>query len=585
MYSHYFYNKFFILIFFSFLFFGCHTHQSVLQVKDDGANEKLPLSYGEQRKLDIAFTDGLIQKMQGNYPQAMDKFNKCLDIYPYHAASMYEIAYISNEVGKSNDAIPFIQKAVSIDDNNTWYKLLLAHCLMETSRFSDASDVFQKIIKYDPDKIEHYFNLASALLHAGRMKDALEVYDKIEEKMGVTEELCIQKQRIFLTQNQFGKAVGEVQKLIQAFPGNTKYYRMLAALYLQNNMQEKAHDIFNKIFKIDPNDPYTHLMLANYYESMHQDSMAFFHLKIAFKNPDLDIDEKMKIIIKYFDVPEKFKQKRNESDTLIALMLRIHPNDPKSYSIHGDFLNRDGKSTEARESFRKAINLDKSRFPLWQQLMVLDEILNDFVSMESDSRQAIELFPAEASSYLFNASALYQKKNYKDAIETLNIGKDYVAGEKKLLAQFYSLLGDCYNGTKENNLSDENYEKALNLDTENANIMNNWSYYLSLRGEHLDKAEKMSRKANQIVKENASYEDTYAWVLYKMKQYDEALRWLTKAIEHGGEKNGIMLEHIGDVYFHLNQQNNAIEYWQKAKVAGKYSDLLDKKLTDKKMYE
>jgi tetratricopeptide (TPR) repeat protein len=115
--------------------------------------------------------------------------------------------------------------------------------------------------------------------------------------------------------------------------------------------------------------------------------------------------------------------------------------------------------------------------------------------------------------------------------------------------------------------------------------MNNWAYYLSLRNEQLEKAEKMSRKSNQLVKDNASYEDTYAWILYKMKNYEEAKRWQERALEHSREPNGILLEHYGDILYQLGQKEIAIEYWKKAKVTGKYSELLDKKLADKTLYE
>jgi len=569
----------------SVLIFGCKSSQTINSSSDGGKKNQPVLSYGEQRKLDVNFTDGLIQKMQGNYPQAIDKFKKCLDVYPNHSASLYEIAFIDNGIGRSDDALPFIQKAVSLDDGNEWYRLLFAKCLMETSRFNDAAEVFEKLVKYNPDKIDYYFFWASSLLHAGKVKDALEVYNRIEEKIGITEEIIIQKERIYLSQNQFEKVVIEAQKLINTYPQETKYLHMLADLYFQNNKPDNAMEICKKIFSMDPNEPFTHLMLAEYYETISEDKKSFSHLKIAFENPDLNIDEKVKILIGYFNVPEKFKSEREESDTLLAVLLRVHSHDPKPYSLQGDFYYRDGKNREARDAFRKAIQLDKNRYPIWQQVLILDEALGDFESMESESRQAIELFPSEPYSYIFNASAHYQKKNFKQAIETINNGKDYVAGDKKLLAQFYSILGDCYEGTKEYSLSNDNYEKALNLDPENANVMNNWAYYLSLRNDNLEKAEKMGRKANQIVKDNASYEDTYAWVLYKLKQYEEAKKWQEKAMEHSGDKNGTLLEHYGDILFQLGQTDKAFEYWQKAKAAGKYSDLLDKKLADKKLYE
>jgi len=572
-------------VFLALLIFGCKPTQSSVQSSGGSKQDKLPLSYGEQRKLDISFTDGLIQKMQGNYPEAVNQFKKCLDVYPNHAASLYEIAFIDNGIGKSADAIPYVQRAVSLDENNEWYRLLLAKCFMETGKYNDAASTFEKLVKSNPEKIDYYFFWASSLLQVNKLKDAMDVYEQIEQLIGVTEDIILQKERIYIALKQFDKAVSEAQKLIDSDKSEPRYYLMLADMYFQNNMPDKGMEICNKIFAFAPNDPETHLRLADYYENQHEDTKAFQHVKIAFENPDLSIDEKVKILIGYFNVPEKFKTEKAESDTLISILVRVHPHDAKTYSLQGDFLNRDNKKAEARDAFRKAIALDKTRYPIWQEVMVLDEALNDFDSMESDSRQVMELFPSEPYPYIFNASANYQKKNYKQAIEVINNGKDYVAGDKKLLAQFYSILGDCYNSLKDYKLSDENYEKTINLDPDNANVMNNWAYYLSLRNDNLDKAEKMGRKANQLVKDNSSYEDTYAWVLYKQKQYDESKRWLEKAIEHGGEKNGVILEHYGDVLYQLGQTEKAFEYWQKAKSAGKYSDFLDKKISDKKMYE
>lgn len=575
----------FFLILSSFLIWSCKPSQTTTRTAVSEKKDKPSLSFMEQRKLDASYTDGLIQKMQGNYPEAISHFKKCLDVYPNHAASLYEIAFINNSTGRSNEAIPYAEKAVSLDDSNQWYLLLLAKCYMETGKFNEASASFERLVKLKPEKIDYYFLWSSALLHAGKLKNALDVYDQMEQMLGVTEEISMQKQRIYLSLNQFDKAVAEAQKLINSDPKETQYYLGLAELYLQNNKPEKALEICDQIFAIDPNNPLTHLMLAEYYEKNGQDEKAFIHVKNAFKNPDLNIDEKVKILIGYYNIPEKFKAEKAESDTLIAILVKVHPHEAKTFSLQGDFLNRDGKSAEAREAFRKAIQLDKTRYPIWQQLLILDEQVSDFESMESDSKQAMELFPSEPYPYIFNANANFQKKNYKQTIEAATNGKDYVAGDKKLLAQFYSIIGDCYNATKEFKRSDENFEKALNLDPENANIMNNWSYYLSLRNENLDKAEKMSRKVNQLVKDNASYEDTFAWVLYKEKQYEEAKRWLEKAMEHGGSKNGVILEHYGDVLFQLGQTENAADYWQKAKAAGKTSEFIDKKLADKKMYE
>lgn len=576
---------FFLLLLVSAFGAGCKSPSKVSARTEPGRESELPLSYGEKRKLDVAFTDGVIQKLQGNYKEAVDHFKKCIDVYPNHSASYYEIGFILSQLGRSAEAIPFAQKAVSLEEKNAWYRMLYSKCLMEANKFTEAADSYEKLVKLNPKQVDYYFMWSTALLHANKSKEALEVYNKIESMIGITEELILQKERLYLSLNQLDKAVAEGQKLIDSDPGEPRYYRMLSDLYLQNNKADKAEELWKKIFEIDPDDAETHLMMADHYREKGDEKRSQYHLKKAFANSNLNIDHKVKILVSYLNLPDKFKEERIFSDSLMAILLKAHPNDARSHSLQGDFYNRDGKKKEARDAFKKAISFDNTRFPIWQEVMILDEALGDFDAMESDSRQAMELFPSEPYPYIFNASANYQMKKYEKAIEAVQNGKDYVAGDKKLLAQFYSILGDCYNNLKDYKKSDEAYEKTINLDPENANIMNNWAYYLSLRNEQLEKAERMARKANQLVKDNSSYEDTYAWVLFKLKQYEEAKRWQEKAIEHGGEKNGTLLEHYGDILFQLGQTDKAMEYWKKAKETGRHSDLLDKKIAEKKLVE
>ena len=116
--------------------------------------------------------------------------------------------------------------------------------------------------------------------------------------------------------------------------------------------------------------------------------------------------------------------------------------------------------------------------------------------------------------------------------------------------------------------------------------MNNWAYYLSLRGEKLDKAEEMSKKSMELEPNSAIFEDTYAWIVYKMGRFTDAKEWMEKAFSHGADKSAASLEHYGDILFKLGDPDKALEYWLKAKKAGDgTTDLLDKKIADKKLYE
>jgi Tfp pilus assembly protein PilF len=120
---------------------------------------------------------------------------------------------------------------------------------------------------------------------------------------------------------------------------------------------------------------------------------------------------------------------------------------------------------------------------------------------------------------------------------------------------------------------------------DNAYVLNNYAYYLSLEGNELDKAEKMAKRAVTLDPENDSFQDTYGWVLFKQKKYKEAAEWILKAVQTKGEPSAEVLEHYGDVLYNLGDTSGALDYWIKAKQKGPGSELLDKKINEKKYYQ
>jgi tetratricopeptide (TPR) repeat protein len=207
------------------------------------------------------------------------------------------------------------------------------------------------------------------------------------------------------------------------------------------------------------------------------------------------------------------------------------------------------------------------------------------VAMSFEAKRAIQLFPQQPLLYLFAGIADYQLESYSKAIESLEQGKRFVLQNNALLVQFYSNLGDAYHAQKDFVKSEENYDLALELNPDNSLVLNNYAYYLSLRNENLEKAEKMSARAVELDSLNSANLDTYAWVLYKRGKYAEAEIFVVKAIKNGGSTDGTLLEHYGDILFKLGRKDEAIQKWEIAKELGGYSELLDKKLEEGKLYE
>jgi tetratricopeptide (TPR) repeat protein len=211
--------------------------------------------------------------------------------------------------------------------------------------------------------------------------------------------------------------------------------------------------------------------------------------------------------------------------------------------------------------------------------------LEDYDALLVDSEKTIEYFPSYPLPWFFAGISYFQDKEYEKAVDRLTKGKDFVVNNNALLEQFYSTLGDAYNELANYNASYDAFDKALQMNPDNSIVLNNYAYYLSLRGENLAKAETMAKKAVELDAYNSNNLDTYAWVLFQLEKYQEALNWIKKAHQNGGSNSGVVNEHYGDILFKLGKKDEAKKYWGIAKTMPDYSDLLDKKIKTGKFYE
>lgn len=565
------------------LFSSCKT--STKTTASSGASSKKELSEKEKLDLEYNFFNANKELMLGNFELAGTLFMQCLKLDPNNAASMYELAKIYSYGGNKDKALEFISKAANIDQKNIWYQLLYADCLIAKKQYSQAAEIYQRITKLSPDRIDIYFELAETYVFANKPQEAIKVLDRIEEKIGVNEEGSVQKVKIYSQLKNTEKAIKELNKLILLKPKEAKYYGMMGEIYQNAGQKEKAMQTYQDLLKIDPDNPYVHLSMAQHYFEAKQDDKGFEEYKQAFRNPRLDIDTKIKILLSYYAISENKPAMKDDALQLCKALVETHPDEAKAYAMYGDFLFRDKKMKEARDAYRMAIARDKTKYAIWSQVLLIDSDLNDFDAMQFDSKQTIELFPAQPLGYFFNGIANIQKKEYKQGIDVLKEGKEYVVDNVPLLSQFYASLGDANHQVKDYKASDEAYEKALELDAKNTYVLNNYAYYLSLRKEKLQRAEEMSKKTVDLEPTNNSFLDTYGWILYQKGDFEGAKKWIGKALDNGARGNGVILEHYGDILFKLGDVEKALGYWNDAKQKGGSSEFLDKKIADKKLYE
>lgn len=539
----------------------------------------------EQIQFKFLFHNANKERILGNYQDALNLFMQCIAIAPEESTPYYEVANLYDASKQTDLALEYAEKAVNIDPDNYWYSILYAQSLQRAGNIEKAIVEYEKLIKKDGGNVDLYFDLAGMQMYSGKYKESIASFNEIEKQAGITEELSIQKEKIYIKMGDVDGAANEIQQLIDHEPDNLKYQVLLADLYMANEMDEKASKVYQEILEKDPQNPYANLSLYDYYKKKGENEKASIALKKAFASIELDIDAKMKILLSYYST--KDSELKKEALDLCQILVNTHPKEAKAYTIYADFLYQEKKLEGAKENYLEALKLDESKLPIWNQLMFIESELQDNEALLRDSKKALELFPNQPLFYFFYGATNLQKKEYKEAIDYLTLGKDYVYKNPPLLAQFYANLGDANHGLKQFEASDAAYEEALKIEPNNIYVLNNYGYYLSLREEKLDRAEELSARCNELEPDQSNYQDTYAWILYKQGKYVQAKDWLEKALNNGGESNAVILEHLGDTYSKLNNLIKALELWNKAKAIndGSTSKFLDQKIADKKLYE
>lgn len=540
------------------------------------------------QRADVTYTffNANKEKLLGNYNTAVDLFGEVIRKDPQNAAAMYELASVYMEQKKYVDALYFAKTSFKLSPNNIWYGRQYVEVLQRNDRFKEAAEVLEVLSKQYPSDEELYHQWAASCIFAGNLDDALEVYEKYESVFGIDEEISMDKCRIYQQQHKPEKAVVELKRLIAKDSSNVEVYGLLAEYYQTMGDTSRALETYQLIERMDPENAYVHLSLADFYRTAGDKERSVEELKRAFQNPKLEIETKISILGSYYSLVEQYPELKDQALALCSLLVKVHPNDSRSYAVMADFLVQEKDFEGAREQYRKAKALGSKEYSVHSQILMLDSQLRDWDAMLSESEEALSLFPDQPFVYYFNGMSKQQKKKYADAVTVLSSGVKMVVDNPELESSFYSLMGEAYHELKDNVKSDESFDKALALDPKDATVMNNYAYFLSMRGDKLAKAEALSKKSLELEPDQASYEDTYGWIMFMMGNYTDAKLWIGKAIGHTTGDNATLLEHYGDVLYKLGDTQQALEYWQRAKAAGDGgSDQLDQKILQKKYME
>jgi tetratricopeptide (TPR) repeat protein len=577
-------NKLFYLIVVTILVASCGTtsKQTKTVVPPNTESKELSISEDEKNEFEYTFIEGLKQKMIGNQQAAVTLFSKCLDINPNSSSAMFEMAKIHSGNGDQTSSSLLLEKAIKISPENNWYKLMLAQIYQQGKQHEKAAELYQELLKNEPENLEYLYMRAALLATAGKTDEAIAAFNVLEKKVGVNDQISVQKQQIYQAAGKKKEAQAELQKLIESNPKDPHFYGLMADYFLSEKDEVNALKYYHKIQEVDPDNGFVNFSLTSFYQQKGDTIQAWEYMKKGYKSKEVDLETKIQYYLLVTSDAEKKLFSEEQITELMNILLETNGDDYRVYTVYAEYLINRKKFEEARVQLRKVLESQKDNYLIWERMILVSNDMLDFKSVYTDSEKALELFPNQAILYGLKAVACLQLEKFQEAITVLNEGDAYVQNNTGLKIQFDLYRAEAYYKLDEVEKAFKAFDDVIKIDPQNWLAMNNYAYYLSLRNENLEKAEQLSGKAVRANPDNPTYLDTYAWVLFMRKDYSLAKFYMETAIKNGGDKNGVIVEHYGDILYMLGNTDAALEQWNKALQLGEVGEFINEKIKQKR---
>ncbi|WP_207758597.1 tetratricopeptide repeat protein [Algoriphagus lutimaris] len=522
----------------------------------------------------------------GELDKAYFYLQKSLEFSPEEPAIHYKIAEVLLRGNKPEKALPYAETAANLDIENKYYALMVAEIYTNLKQPLKAAEILDRLTADGEHNQQYNLDLASIYLSAGEFDKALVVLDRAEEYYGIMEPVTTQKQRIYLRKNNLDKAIEEGERLIEAKSGNPDYVLNLVEILYNNNRSEQALDLVNGELEKFPNQPELHMAAYTLQKEKGQIEESEKSIITAFSNPDLD----PLVESKAFESLINEMQTSGRDillDRLEGLMLQNHPNDASIFAVIGKRRMKEGKKEEGIESFKSSLQIDPKNAELLEQVITNSFGENaDFTEVEKFTIMGVDEFPERPEFWFYDGVIKNAMKKDSSAIISLEKSMEINAGKNIGLDQAtYGALGNAYYNLGEIDKAFENFDMAIKLNPNDEQVLNNYAYFLSIEKRDLEKARSMSEKVVKRFPNNGTFLDTHAWVLFQSGDYEGAKKYMDLALEHEAEPSGVMLEHYGDILYHLGKKSEAISYWKKAENSPEASDKLPQKIKEGKYHE
>lgn len=559
------------------------------------AKSKITEAQRNERKADYIFLEALNYQSQNKadaYFSLIDHAYRLNTSDPYLAMQygMKLIFESDDDSVQIRQGLNLIKNYVDGAPDDFYTAINYASIASQLNDRERALSTWETLYKNYPDRIEVGGMYADALTKTGdsvNIHRAIDIYNDIERMEGVNPTTTTRKMRLYGLFGDTAAVKSELHSLINASPASAEISAMAGSLYQQLDNRDSALYYFDRAVELAPNSGTARYQRALFFESIGDSARYDSELFQALELPDLEVDQKIGMLYDYVTklYSDTLQQPRIES--MFQSLVSQYPHEAAVRNLFGDYLVSIGRYPQAVEQISYAVDSDPSDVKRWQLLGSLYFNINEWDKAIETADEAIKFHPGIANLYTMASSAFIQKKDFDNAISYLRKGISVAdSADVESLSDLNCALGDAFSSNKQIDSAFVYYEKALNYNPDNMLALNNCAYFLACQDKDLDRALSMIKRVIDNDSNSSTTLDTYAWVMFKRKDYAKAKELIDGAIANDSspDTSAELLEHAGDIYFMDGEPEEALEFWRKALRVKPDDDLLKRKVKHKTFF-
>ena len=544
-----------------------------------------------QRLYDAYFLEAMLERQKGHHDATFSLLTRCQQINPQASEAYYFLAQYYTEMNNADKALEYFLKASQLEPDNATYMETLAQAYIGKNQFGEAIKVVEQLYELDKSRQELLDMLYKLHIRQHEYDKAISVLDRMELIDGKSERLSLTKSSLYFQMGDQEASLREVKALSEQFPNDLNYRTIYAnslMLGSGDDMGERralARQILADVLAEEPNNYSAQAAMRAYYlgerDTLRADSLT----RSILLNPETTLEDKITLLRQEISYNESNGGDSTHVLSLFREMLALPEPSADIAEFCAAYMNmkqmpRDSVSAMLHTVLRLAPDNASARLQLVQYAWESDN--NDEVVSLCQSARLYN--PDEMAFYYYQGMAFYRQNDYDHALEAFQNGISVIteSSNPAIVSDFYAVMGDLLHQKGRQREAFEAYDSCLQWKPDNIGCLNNYAYYLSELGQQLDKAERMSNLTIKAEPQNSTYLDTYAWILFMQKRYEEAMGYITKAVENDSLHSSVILEHAGDINAMNGHIDEAVRLWQEAMKSDPNNKILNRKIRRKK---